>query len=95
MGFSFGISDKDGRRYDYIFIDSAPVGLVSDTIHLMKLADLNLVVFREGKAEKSFVSILKDISQKNNLKNIGFILNHSSRKNSKDTYGYGYGYGKS
>ncbi len=83
------------RRYDYIFIDSAPVGLVSDTIHLMKLADLNLVVFREGKAEKSFVSILKDISQKNNLKNIGFILNHSSRKNSKDTYGYGYGYGKS
>ena len=81
------------RRYDYIFIDSAPVGLVSDTIHLMKLSDLNLVVFREGKAEKSFVSILENISEKNNLKNIGFILNHSSKKNSKDAYGYGYGYG--
>ncbi len=82
------------RRYDYIFIDSAPIGLVSDTIHLMKLADLNLVVFREGKAEKSFVSVLENIKEKNNLKNIGFILNHSSRKNSKDGYGYGYGYGK-
>ncbi len=81
------------RRYDYIFLDSAPVGLVSDTIHLMKLSDLNLIVFREGKAEKSFVSVLQDISEKNNLKNIGFILNHSSAKNSKDTYGYGYGYG--
>ena len=82
------------RRYDYIFIDSAPVGLVSDTIHLMKLADLNLVVFREGKAEKSFVSVLENIHEKNNLKNIGFILNSSSRKNGKDAYGYGYGYGK-
>ncbi len=82
------------RRYDYIFIDSAPVGLVSDTIHLMKLADLNLIVFREGKAEKSFVSVLEDISQKNNLKNIGFILNYSSKRNGKDAYGYGYGYGK-
>ena len=82
------------KRYDYIFIDSAPVGLVSDTIHLMKLADLNLIVFREGKAEKSFVSVLENISEKNNLKNIGFILNHSSTKNSKDAYGYGYGYGK-
>ena len=82
------------RRYDYIFIDSAPVGLVSDTIHLMELADLNLIIFREGKSEKSFVSILEDIREKNNIKNIGFILNQSSIKNSKDAYGYGYGYGK-
>ncbi len=79
-------------RYDYIFIDSAPVGLVSDTIHLMKIADCNLIVFKEQHAEKSFVPVLEDIIKKNHLKNIGLILNQSNRKNSKTSYGYGYGY---
>jgi capsular exopolysaccharide synthesis family protein len=82
------------ERYDYIFIDSSPVGLVSDTIHLMKQADLNLIVFRENYAEKSFVSNLKDILDKNNFKNVGMVLNSSSSKNSGNAYGYGYGYGE-
>lgn len=80
-------------RYDYIFIDSAPVGLVSDTIHLMKLADNNLIVLRENFAQKSFISSLHNLIEKNNLNNIGLVLNQSNRKNNKHSYGYGYGYG--
>ena len=81
-------------RYDYIFIDSAPIGLVSDSIRLMKLADQNLLVFRENYAEKSFLLSINDIIQKNQLKNIGLILNRSKSKNNSYGYGYGYGYDK-
>jgi len=80
-------------RYDYIFIDTAPIGLVSDAIHLMKEADVNLIVFRENYAQTSFVTDLNAIIEKNNLKNVGMVLNGSSSKNSSKNYGYGYGYG--
>jgi capsular exopolysaccharide synthesis family protein len=79
-------------RYDYIFIDTAPVGLVSDTLQLMKIADKNLVVFRENYAESSFINSLNDIADKNKLENIGLVLNRS--KSQHNAYGYGaYGYG--
>jgi capsular exopolysaccharide synthesis family protein len=80
-------------RYDYIFIDSAPIGLVSDSIQLMKLADTNIVIFREDFAEHSFITSLHNLIEKNNLSNVGLVLNQSKRKNNKHTYGYGYGYG--
>ena len=78
-------------RYDYIFLDTAPIGLVSDSTHLMKLSDQNLIVLRENYAEKSFLSSLEDIIEKNKLKNIGLVLNRSKSK--EKSYGYGYGYG--
>ena len=79
-------------RYDYIFIDTAPVGLVSDTLQLMKIADKNLVVFRENYAENSFINSLNDIADKNDLENIGLVLNRT--KSQHQAYGYGaYGYG--
>ena len=80
------------QRYDYIFIDSAPIGLVSDSLVLMKRADMNLVVFRENYAEKSFIESLHNLIEKNRLKNIGLVLNRSKSKNSRNEYGYGYGY---
>jgi len=80
------------NRYDYIFIDTAPVGLVSDTLQLMKFADKNLVVFRENHAESSFINSLNDIAHKNKLENIALVLNRS--KSQHQAYGYGaYGYG--
>ena len=80
------------QRYDYIFIDSAPIGLVSDSLVLMKRADMNLVVFRENYAEKSFIESLHNLIEKNRLNNIGLVLNRSKSKNSRNEYGYGYGY---
>jgi len=79
-------------RYDYIFIDSAPIGLVSDTIHIMSYANMNLIVLKEGCADKSFIDGLDTIIDKNSVENIGLVLNSSSLKHPK-SYGYGYGYG--
>ena len=82
-------------RYDYIFIDSAPVGLVSDTIHLMKFTDMNIVIFKENHAETSFVDAIHGIIKKSEIKNVGIVLNQSkSKSKSKNkSYGYGYSYG--
>ena len=81
-------------RYDYIFIDSAPIGLVSDNIHLMRQADQNLIVVRENYAEESFLDTLDDIVTKNKISNLGLILNRSKSEKKLYGYGYGYGYGK-
>jgi capsular exopolysaccharide synthesis family protein len=80
-------------RYDYIFIDSAPVGLVSDTIHLMKFTDLNIVIFKENHAEASYVDAIHNIINKSDIKNVGIVLNQSTSKAKSYGYGYGYGYG--
>jgi len=80
-------------RYDYIFIDSAPVGLVSDTIHLMKFTDLNIIIFKENHAEAPYVDAIHSIIKKSNIKNVGIVLNQSTSKNKSNGYGYGYGYG--
>lgn len=79
-------------RYDYIFIDTAPIGLVSDSIHLMKLADQNIIVLRENYSETSFINSLNNIIEKNKLENIGLVLNRSKSKIKSYGYGYGYGY---
>jgi len=78
-------------QYDYIFIDTAPIGLVADTKYLMQFTDINLVVFRENYAEKSFIDDLNGLIEKNELSKMGIIINGSQM--STKSYGYGYGYG--
>ncbi len=75
--------------YDYIFIDSSPLGLVADTIHLMQYADISLIIFREGYAKRSFVTDLNNLVRKHDLKHIGLVINSADISSG---YGYGYGY---
>ena len=81
--------------YDYIFIDSAPLGLVTDTMHLMQYADTSLIVFRENYAKKSFVADLNNLVERHNLKHIGIVINSADISSGSYGYGYGYGYGDS
>jgi capsular exopolysaccharide synthesis family protein len=76
--------------YDYIVIDSAPIGIVTDTKTIMKYTDLNLIIIRENYARKEFISTLEDMIEKYNFKNVGLIINAS--KEQAGEYGYGYGY---
>ncbi|GIT98063.1 polysaccharide biosynthesis tyrosine autokinase [Sulfurovum sp. TSL1] len=80
------------EEYDYIFIDSAPMGLVSDTMHLMQYADMSLIVFRENYAKKSFVTDLNNLVKKHDLKHIGLVINSVDASSSSYGYGYGSGY---
>ncbi len=79
--------------YDYIFIDSAPLGLVTDTMHLMQYADTSLIVFRENYAKKSFVTDLNHLVKRHDLKHIGIVINSADISSGSYGYGYGYGYG--
>ena len=76
------------ERYDYIIIDTPPVGLVTDAFLLMKFSDVNLFIVRQGVTNKNiFGSIIKDL-EKRNL-NISLVINGIQTNK-----GYGYGYGK-
>ncbi len=82
--------EKLRGMYDYIIIDSAPIGIVTDTKTIMKYTDLNLIVIRENFAKKEFISTLESMIEKYEFKNIGLIINAS--KEQAGEYGYGYGY---
>jgi len=76
--------------YEYIIIDTAPIGVVSDTKTLMKYTDLNLIIIREDYAKKDFILTLEELVEKHDFKNVGLILNASKAKGGE--YGYGYSY---
>lgn len=75
------------EAYDYIIIDTPPLGLVTDAFLLMRHSDVNLYVVRQDVTNKNiFGSIIKDIEDRGIKVNI--IVNGIKQSNS---YGYRYG----
>jgi succinoglycan biosynthesis transport protein ExoP len=77
-------------RYEYIILDTPPVGLLSDALVMMKYSDLNLYVLKANYSKKDFVDIAHQIMEKNNIKSMSFILNGVNAKNIPAGYGGGY-----
>lgn len=78
--------------YDYIIIDSPPVGVVSDAYLLMKHADVNLYVVRQGYTHKeAFANNIKHMAQKN-ITHVSIIINDVKAKGMSYDYGYEYTY---
>ena len=80
------------QLYDYVIFDTAPVGLVSDTLQIGKQADVTVFVCRADYTPKSALNILNDLSNEGKLPNPCVILNGIDM--SKRKYGYYYGYGR-
>ena len=85
------------QQYDYIVFDSAPVGAVSDTFLIDRVADLTLYVFRAGFTDKRNIEFVNRIKNEQSLKRIFFVLNDVDLETNKYSYhrkyGYAYGYG--
>jgi capsular exopolysaccharide synthesis family protein len=83
------------KKFDYIIIDSAPVGLLTDAYILSPSCDATLYVVRQNYSPKDFVQKIIDENKRfNKLKNIAIVFNGIQSNNfSLDKYGYGYGYG--
>lgn len=80
---------KDLReKYDYIIIDTAPVGIVSDSFSLNRLADVNLYVVRADYSHKKNIEDAAKLNKNKKLNNLYFVLNASDIN--KNTYHYGY-----
>lgn len=78
------------HTYRYIVIDSAPVMLVSDTMHLIEIADAILYIVKSNFTDQEMLDFADEFKQTHNLKNIAFILNNVKPENSR--YGNKYGY---
>ncbi len=83
-----GLLDELRDLYDYIVIDTPPVGLVTDGIMAMKRADLSIYVVRANYSKKDFLKNLDRIVSINKLSNVAVVLN--ALPSSGKTYGYGY-----
>lgn len=87
MGEQFGkIIEELSQSYDFIFIDTPPVGLVSDAIPITKLSDVCLYVFRYNYSLKQFAQIPKRIKEEHKLQNLYCVLNGFSEQSG--SYGY-------
>ncbi|MCH3939916.1 MAG: polysaccharide biosynthesis tyrosine autokinase [Bacteroidales bacterium] len=82
------------NRYDYIFIDNVPIGLVADAVITNRIADLTIFVVRVGKLDRRMLPELEKVYRSGQLKNMSLVLNGSITKSGRYGYGgYGYGYG--
>jgi len=83
--------DELKQNFDYIIIDSAPIGLVSDAQLIEKYTDVSLYVVRQGYTYKSQLSILNELVFTKKFRRSYVVLNDA--KLGKVGYGYGYKYG--
>ncbi|MDE6581835.1 MAG: polysaccharide biosynthesis tyrosine autokinase [Duncaniella sp.] len=77
--------------YDFIIVDTAPVGMVSDTFTLSRISDATIYVCRINYTPLSDLKFIQDIYDENRLKKLSVVINGTTTKKS---YGYGYGENK-
>ena len=80
------------EHYDYIVIDTAPIGLVTDTLALGRIANATVYVCRADYTQKSSFGLINGLAYEKTMPNMSIVLNGVDL--SKKKYGYYYGYGK-
>jgi capsular exopolysaccharide synthesis family protein len=97
-----GLFAKLKTDFDYIIIDTAPVGLVSDAFTLSNYADACLYIIRHSYTLKRQLNMVEDLYVKKRLPNMGLVINDIQTQGrykgyygygGGSYYGYGYGYG--
>ena len=78
------------EKYDYVIIDTPPIGLVTDGVILMQYADANLYIVRHNYSKIKSLSVVNNIFKNKNISNLNIVINDYTQN---EGYGYGYGYG--
>jgi len=84
-----GLLDDLRKQYDYVILDTPPVGLVTDGIMAMKQSDISIYIFRANYSKKDFLYNLQRIININKFSNITTLLNALPNAG-EQSYGYGY-----
>ena len=79
-------------KYDYIIIDTAPVGLVTDTLQIGRVSDATVYMCRADYTPKASFDLINGLANEGKLPNMSIVINGIDM--SKKKYGYYYGYGK-
>ncbi|MGE9978580.1 GumC family protein [Prevotella sp. SGI.167] len=83
------------QHYDYIILDTAPVGLVNDSLQLGRLADLCVYVCRADYTPKASFGMINGLNAEKKLPNMCMVLNGVDLSKKKHSFYYGVGkYGK-
>ena len=83
------------QHYDYIILDTAPVGLVNDSLQLGRLADLCVYVCRADYTPKASFGMINGLNAEKKLPNMCIVLNGVDLSKKKHSFYYGVGkYGK-
>ncbi|MFX1707578.1 capsular exopolysaccharide family [Chitinophaga ginsengisegetis] len=80
------------ERFDYIIIDSAPVGLVTDARLIAPYCDATLYVVRHQRTPKHYLKLIEELYQNKELGKLNIVFNGIKRQGVAG-YGYGSGYG--
>jgi capsular exopolysaccharide synthesis family protein len=80
-------------KYDIIIADLPPVGIVSDGVPILQIADYPLYILRTSYSKKMFIAQLNKLMNENKISNMSVILNGVEMSRLKYGYGYGYSYG--
>ncbi len=88
--------EKLSERYDYVIMDSAPLGLVSDANLLAEFSEITLLVVRHNFTSKKVVQRLDQYKEEKNMQHAGIVFNGLKKRGFiKEDSGYGYGYSQS
>lgn len=86
------------QHFDYIILDTAPIGVVTDTQLIARIADISVYVCRAGLTHKSDFELVNELKHGKKLPNLCVLLNGIDMSKRKNGYYYGYGkyghYGK-
>ena len=80
------------KNFDYVILDTAPVGMVTDTLLIGRVADLSVYVCRADYTRKAEFTLINELAENNKLPNLCIAINGLELQKKK--YGYYYGYGK-
>ncbi|WP_347158212.1 GumC family protein [Pontibacter chitinilyticus] len=86
--------DELKQIFDYIIIDTSPVGQVADALALAPYADANIYIVRNNYTYKSQLDIINDLYSKKKLSQPMIVVNDAQKEDGY-TYGYGYNQGNS
>lgn len=80
------------NNFDYVILDTAPVGMVTDTLLIGRIANLSVYVCRADYTHKAEFSLINELADGKKLPNLCIVINGIDLNRRK--YGYYYGYGK-
>jgi capsular exopolysaccharide synthesis family protein len=80
------------EKYDFVIIDTAPVGLVTDTLQIGRVSDATVYMCRADYTPKASFDLINGLANEGKLPNMAIVINGIDM--SKKKYGYYYGYGK-
>lgn len=83
------------EKFDYIIMDTAPIGMVTDTQLISRVADMSIYVCRADYTHKSEFELVNELKATNKLPNMSVAINGIDMSKRRNGYYYGYGkYGK-